>query len=381
MSGWGMGNREGSSRIVMRLMSISISVSSFQESSSSTKDMWCRTNITTTTTTTTTSPLYSSLKEARKIDWIHSLSTNTIPLPSTNETIAPNPDATNVHPALHKEPHGLSDKLPVHCAGGQCVQQLTWKAKGESDPVLTTYFAPKSGSSKWLDTVTPKPKGGHLGAKRAPPKTIKHIVDHPLTDDETEEEAASKAASKAPSKGLVHNTTILDPSCKMLYFEEKWGVVECEAAKDHLKQVFKAYHKPVSSQSVPLASSSGSSSQTGSSAHNQFVHQQLAQTPSFSLLDVFHKLEEYLSTPVEVISSIKYPTLGVMARDYLAIPGSSVSSERAFSSSGHTDAQTHNSLDEGTFSALQIAKDGCRKGIINGGKEALTWEPKDWIIE
>ncbi|KAF5356895.1 hypothetical protein D9756_006426 [Leucocoprinus leucothites] len=98
-------------------------------------------------------------------------------------------------------------------------------------------------------------------------------------------------------------------------------------------------------------------------------------------LDVFHKLEEYLSTPVEVISSIKYPTLGAMARDCLALPGSSVSSERAFSSSGHTDTQTCNSLGEGTFSALQIAKDGYGKGIINGGKEALTWEPKDWIME
>ncbi|KAF5360845.1 hypothetical protein D9756_004552 [Leucocoprinus leucothites] len=176
----------------------------------------------------------------------------------------------------------------------------------------------------------------------------------------------------------------------MLCFEEKWGAVECEAAKDHLKQVFKAYYKPVSSQSVPLASSGGSSSQTGSSAHDRFVCQQLAQTPSFSSLDVFHELEEYLSTPVEVvsdiitwwgISSIKYPTLGAMARDYLAIPGSSVLSEKAFSSSGHTDTQTCNSLGEGTFSALQIAKDHYRKGIINGGKEALTWEPKNWIME
>lgn len=45
-----------------------------------------------------------------------------------------------------------------------------------------------------------------------------------------------------------------------------------------------------------------------------------------------------------------------MARDYLAIQGSSVPSERIFSSSKHTDSYLRNSLAPETMGALQIAK-------------------------
>ena len=53
-----------------------------------------------------------------------------------------------------------------------------------------------------------------------------------------------------------------------------------------------------------------------------------------------------------------------MARDYLAIQGSSVASERAFSSGGRTGTALRNRLIPETFEALQILKDGYRTGVI-----------------
>ncbi|KXN86670.1 hypothetical protein AN958_09808 [Leucoagaricus sp. SymC.cos] len=70
-----------------------------------------------------------------------------------------------------------------------------------------------------------------------------------------------------------------------------------------------------------------------------------------------------------------------MARDYLAIPCSSVSSEQAFSSSSHTDQLTCNFLEDDTFKNLQITKDTYKTGILDGGLEAFEWKPKKWIVD
>lgn len=45
-----------------------------------------------------------------------------------------------------------------------------------------------------------------------------------------------------------------------------------------------------------------------------------------------------------------------MARDYLAVPGSSTSSERAFSSARHINTEFRNRLGPDTFEALQVLK-------------------------
>ena len=74
----------------------------------------------------------------------------------------------------------------------------------------------------------------------------------------------------------------------------------------------------------------------------------------------------------------QYPTLAAMAHDYLAIQGSSVPSERAFSSGGITDTTSRNQLKPETFEAVQIAKGGYRSGILNSFEEARLREPKPW---
>ena len=68
-----------------------------------------------------------------------------------------------------------------------------------------------------------------------------------------------------------------------------------------------------------------------------------------------------------------------MARDYLAIQGSSVPSERAFSSGGMTGTKLRNQLDPDTFEALQMLKAGYRNGVLTSADEARSHEPKPWM--
>ena len=68
--------------------------------------------------------------------------------------------------------------------------------------------------------------------------------------------------------------------------------------------------------------------------------------------------------------ALHYPTLARVARDYLAIQGSAVKCERAFSSSGQTITDRRNSLDPQTVSALQILKPAYVNNYLSPAEEA-----------
>ena len=59
-----------------------------------------------------------------------------------------------------------------------------------------------------------------------------------------------------------------------------------------------------------------------------------------------------------------------MARDYLAIQGSSVPSERAFSGGGLTGTRLRGRLTPELFEALQILKSAYRNGHIKAAEQA-----------
>ena len=79
--------------------------------------------------------------------------------------------------------------------------------------------------------------------------------------------------------------------------------------------------------------------------------------------------------------SCQYPTLARIAKDYLAIQGSSTASERAFSSGGITATPRRNSLHPETFGALQILKAGYRNGHLSAIDEAASTVPLEWVSE
>lgn len=65
-----------------------------------------------------------------------------------------------------------------------------------------------------------------------------------------------------------------------------------------------------------------------------------------------------------------------IAKDYLAIQGSAVPSERAFSSSGITATARRNALLPETFGALQVLKSAYRQGHISAITQAELAAPR-----
>jgi hypothetical protein len=72
----------------------------------------------------------------------------------------------------------------------------------------------------------------------------------------------------------------------------------------------------------------------------------------------------YCSLLNEQINAHRYPVWASLARDYLAIMASSVSSERAFSSAGITISKRRNCLKGDIVEALQCLKCMIHKNLI-----------------
>lgn len=64
-----------------------------------------------------------------------------------------------------------------------------------------------------------------------------------------------------------------------------------------------------------------------------------------------------------------------MARDYLAIQGLSVASERAFSSAAISDDLQHNKTETKAFGNLQVLKFAYKTNFLNASDEAAAHEP------
>ena len=102
--------------------------------------------------------------------------------------------------------------------------------------------------------------------------------------------------------------------------------------------------------------------------------------------DPRHELQTYLSSSWESwralpeITDFKwwkdhgtvYPTLSRMARDFLAIPGSSTASERQFSSARHIGTDFWNRLSLCMFEAVQVLKGGYKSGVLTANIEVLA---------
>lgn len=76
-----------------------------------------------------------------------------------------------------------------------------------------------------------------------------------------------------------------------------------------------------------------------------------------------------------------YPTVSRMARDYLAIQGSSTPSERAFSSGGMTDDSRRNRLTPQVFEALQLLKSAYHNKHVRAATDAAVHVELDASVE
>ncbi|KAF5313763.1 hypothetical protein D9619_013714 [Psilocybe cf. subviscida] len=162
---------------------------------------------------------------------------------------------------------------------------------------------------------------------------------------------------------------VLHPSMKDLYCKAAWSSDLCSQGQKSLEKIFDQYYIPPKKTTTARSRENalGLVSQSFSGYGSDFIMSQLSQStpqePFTSASNPRQELTDYLGALREpsVVDPIKwwgyhslqYPTLSRIARDYLAIQGSSVASERAFSSAGITDDVRRNSLDTKAFGGKQ----------------------------
>lgn len=94
-----------------------------------------------------------------------------------------------------------------------------------------------------------------------------------------------------------------------------------------------------------------------------------------SYFSPLHPLTNRTRTFIVQVHSRRLPTWASLARDYLAIMASSVSSERAFSAAGITISKRRNSLKADIVEALQILKSLINSDLIFQEHDATpAWE-------
>ena len=78
---------------------------------------------------------------------------------------------------------------------------------------------------------------------------------------------------------------------------------------------------------------------------------------------------------------VDYPVLRQMARDYLAIPGTSCIAERSFSLSGRTDDPRRRRMDGVKFGSLQKVRAAYNDGRLDADLEEIRKYAGDFTYE
>ena len=81
---------------------------------------------------------------------------------------------------------------------------------------------------------------------------------------------------------------------------------------------------------------------------------------------------------LQQVNRTQWDIMGRIALDYLPIQGSSVPSERAFSSAAITDDPRRNTLSPDMFEALQLVKKAYNTDQLDPEVEAAKHAPKQW---
>jgi hAT family C-terminal dimerisation region/Domain of unknown function (DUF4413) len=156
--------------------------------------------------------------------------------------------------------------------------------------------------------------------------------------------------------GMYAIAVILDPRFKIDYCEvNKWGPWLTAHAKNALVRAVEAY-----------GAAAPPSDHTVVAAQWDPVNQELYQSLKRRRLEKGGEMERYLAAPtadtdVDVLewwkhNAREYPCLARIARDYLAIPATSVPAERVFSGGADLITKKRGSLNEDTIQACMCLK-------------------------
>ena len=173
------------------------------------------------------------------------------------------------------------------------------------------------------------------------PTSLETIVDRERTQKSIFYEACTASWQKLDEYHIKTSSaqaiaTILDPRCKLQSFRNLgWRPEWVWGAEQAIQRIYQNQDAP----SISLRSSTPSPATTSSSYLDDFMtavfgSSQGSTIPEMSEVDIF--LEEKVELPqVDPIEwwrtyESRFPNLSCMAQDYLAIPASSIPSERSF---------------------------------------------------
>jgi hypothetical protein len=155
------------------------------------------------------------------------------------------------------------------------------------------------------------------------------------------------------------------------YYDKEVADSLCCKVKETLAKLFESYSGKGQEESA-AQEAEGSEFVPRSSALSQF-QKEMSQDPNLNKNEV----DLYLTEPREMansdfdilnwwkVNSTKYPTLGLVARDILAMPISTVASESAFSTGGRVLNNYRSSLTPQTVEALICAQNWLRSSPLS----------------
>ncbi|KIL56257.1 hypothetical protein M378DRAFT_89621, partial [Amanita muscaria Koide BX008] len=184
---------------------------------------------------------------------------------------------------------------------------------------------------------------------------------------------------------------VLHPAVKLEYSKAK-GVEAYNTGCTLLKKIFDSYYKaPKKARPSIAQNKSEDATKVLQGYGSNFILSALSRSSSQQSVihDPRKELNDYLNSPRdETVTnpvrwwgyhSQQYPTLSRIARDYLAIQGSSVASERAFSSAGITDDLRRNHMDNQAFGLIQVLKYAYKTNFLNTTEEVAGHDALDMI--
>ncbi|CAN0920341.1 Zinc finger BED domain-containing protein RICESLEEPER 2 [Linum grandiflorum] len=179
---------------------------------------------------------------------------------------------------------------------------------------------------------------------------------------------------------LLTVAVVIDPRFKLELFEyyaEKFGSAEPNLHSASVRSLmfdlvreYQSLKRTLTTGQLSGNTNSASSSQIGSSskfAYADFEHY-VSQRKKSKVCSIQSELDHYLSDDIVLnsddfdillwwrINSPKYPTLGDIARDFLAVPITSVASESAFSAGGQLLDPHRSRLHHKTVEALMCTR-------------------------
>ena len=190
-------------------------------------------------------------------------------------------------------------------------------------------------------------------------------------------------------------SVILDPRYKLHvidYYAAKFGSTDNELVSDNIKQILcnliMEYQSKAEKKAAPIgpSSSSGSTSVLDNDLDFElFVRQRKKSKATLVASELDHYLAEEVlprkQGPEEEVfdllmwwkfHGLKYPTLQAIARDFMAIPVTSVASESAFSSGGRLLDPHRSRLHYSTVEAMMCTRSWIMEDLQQGNYEHLV---------